>query len=70
VPLVGRYLAEGNAPDQPGRLVAWLHRNEPVYAWLFEEDWYDIGDVGQLLEADNRLRLAHGLPAREAYSPN
>ncbi len=69
VPLVERYLAEGNAPDQPGRLVAWLQAREPVYAWEFDEDWYDVGDHAQLLEADNRLRLARGLPAREAYSP-
>ena len=26
VPLIERYLAEGNPPDQPGRLVAWLLR--------------------------------------------
>ncbi|HVV59729.1 MAG TPA: nucleotidyltransferase family protein [Gaiellaceae bacterium] len=69
VPLVERYLADGNAPDQPGRFVAWLQQREPVYAWCFEESWYDVGDHAQLLAADNRLRLARGLPAREAYSP-
>jgi glucose-1-phosphate thymidylyltransferase len=70
VPLVRTYLDEGNPPDQPGRLVAWLHRREPVYGWTFDAGWYDIGDQEQLLEADNRLRVAQGLPARETYSPD
>jgi glucose-1-phosphate thymidylyltransferase len=67
--LVERYLADGNAPDQPGRLVEWLQAREPVYGWRFQGDWYDIGDQEQLLEADNRLRAARGLPVRAAYSP-
>lgn len=66
--LVDTYLAEGNNPDQPGNLVAWLHRREPVYAYRFEGGWYDVGDHGQLLEADNRLRAEQGLPIRTAYS--
>ena len=32
VPLVARYLAEGNAPDQSGSFFAWLRSREPVYA--------------------------------------
>ena len=35
VPLVARYLDEGNQPDQPGRLIAWLHTREPVYGFVF-----------------------------------
>ena len=69
VRLVRRYLDEGNGPDQPGRLVAWLKDQAPVYGWVFDETWYDIGNHEQLLEADNRLREAAGLPARDAYSP-
>jgi glucose-1-phosphate thymidylyltransferase len=68
LPLVERYLAEGKAPDQPGRLVAWLFRLEPVYGYAFEGEWYDIGSPEQLLEADNRWRARVGLPQREAYS--
>jgi glucose-1-phosphate thymidylyltransferase len=69
VPLVRTYLDEGNPPDQPGRLVAWLHRREPVYGWKFDAGWYDIGDHEQLREADNRVRRSRGLPERESYSP-
>ena len=68
VPLVERYLEEGNSPDQPGRLVAWLVPRAPVYGYRFEGEWRDIGDAEQLLEADNRLRERAGLPFRDSYS--
>ena len=67
--LVSTYLAEGNPPDQPGNFVAWLHEREPVYAYRFPGEWYDIGDQAQLLEADNRMRRRQGLPERAAYTP-
>jgi glucose-1-phosphate thymidylyltransferase len=67
--LVPTYLAEGNPPDQPGNLVAWLHKREPVFAYRFTGEWYDIGDQTQLLEADNRMRRRVGLPERPAYTP-
>jgi NDP-sugar pyrophosphorylase family protein len=70
VGLIRTYVeSEANA-DQPGRLVAWLYQREPVYGWVFTEPWYDIGDQEQLLEADNRLRAASGLPTRAAYEPS
>ena len=68
LPLVRTYLADGNPPDQPGNLVAWLHTREPVYAYAFAGDWRDIGDRQQLLEADNRLRERRGLPTRDVYA--
>ena len=69
LPLVEAYLDGGNSPDQPGRLVEWLCRREPVYGWRSGGAWYDIGDSEQLLVADNRLRVEQGLPVRETYSP-
>jgi glucose-1-phosphate thymidylyltransferase len=66
--LLERYLAEGNPPDPPGRFIAWLYERAPVYGFRFAEDWLDIGDLGQLLEADNRYRLRLGLPERDEYS--
>ncbi len=69
LPLVGVYLSGEHSSDQPGRLVGWLRRHEPVYGWVFDESWHDIGSPEQLLEADNRLRAAAGLPERESYSP-
>ena len=65
--LLDRYLAEGNAPDPPGRFLMWLAEREPVYGFRFSESWLDIGDPTQLLEADNLYRAASGLPERESY---
>jgi glucose-1-phosphate thymidylyltransferase len=69
VPLIRAYLDAGESHDQPGRFAAWLQEREAVYGWVFDSTWYDIGDHEQLLEADNRMRAAAGLPERETYSP-
>jgi glucose-1-phosphate thymidylyltransferase len=68
VPLVERYLGEGHAPDNIGSFVGWLSRRQPVYGYRFEGSWYDVGNLVQLLEADNRLRVQIGLPQRDSYS--
>jgi glucose-1-phosphate thymidylyltransferase len=70
VRLLGPYLEGEHGSDQPGRFIGWLHQHEPVYGWVFDETWYDIGNHEQLLEADNRLRKAAGLPTREIYTPD
>lgn len=63
IAMIDRYLAEGNSPDQPGNFLVWLHSREPVFGFLFEELWLDIGDQEQLREADEifRTRLEHPL---------
>lgn len=43
LPLIRRYLSEGNNPDQPGRLVQWLVPREPCYAYPVSGQWLDIG---------------------------
>ena len=63
-----RYLEEGNPPDAPGNFMVWLHTREPVYGYRAEGEWHDIGDLGQLLDADNMLRQRAGLPVRTEYS--
>jgi glucose-1-phosphate thymidylyltransferase len=67
--LIRGYLAAGQPGDQPGRFVAWLQQREPVYGWVFDSTWYDIGNHEQLLEADNQMRVEAGLAARDTYSP-
>ncbi|MEQ2007670.1 MAG: nucleotidyltransferase family protein [Limisphaerales bacterium] len=54
LPLVAQYLAEGNNPDQPGRLVQWLYPRTPVFTWTVPGIWYDIGSKETLEEA-NRI---------------
>ena len=52
LPLVRRYVAEGNNADQPGRLVEWLYTRRPVYTWVVPGAWFDIGSKESLAEAD------------------
>jgi glucose-1-phosphate thymidylyltransferase len=54
LPLINQYIAEGNNPDQPGRLVQWLYTRTPVYTWTVPGLWYDIGSKETLEEA-NRI---------------
>ncbi|MBE0543332.1 MAG: nucleotidyltransferase family protein [Verrucomicrobia bacterium] len=52
LPLINQYMAEGNNPDQPGRLVQWLYPRTPVYTWRVPGVWYDIGSKETLEEAN------------------
>lgn len=54
IPLIKQYVAEGNNPDQPGRLVQWLYTRTPVYTWRVPGLWYDIG-AKETLEEANRI---------------
>ena len=54
IPLIRQYIAEGNNPDQPGRLVQWLYPRTAVYTWRVPGIWYDIGSKETLEEA-NRI---------------
>ncbi|HEY3760275.1 MAG TPA: nucleotidyltransferase family protein [Verrucomicrobiae bacterium] len=52
LPLIQRYIAEGNNPDQPGRLVQWLYPRTAFYTWRVPGLWYDIGSRETLEEAN------------------
>lgn len=52
LPLIRQYVAEGNNPDQPGRLVQWLYPRTPFYTWPVPGLWYDIGSKETLEEAN------------------
>jgi len=52
IPLIKQYIAEGNNPDQPGRLVQWLYPRTAVYTWRVPGVWYDIGSKETLEEAN------------------
>ena len=52
LPLIRQYVAEGNNPDQPGRLVQWLYPRTDVYTWQVPGTWFDIGSAETLREAD------------------
>lgn len=52
LPLIRQYVAEGNNPDQPGRLVQWLYPRTPFYTWRVPGLWFDIGGKESLEEAN------------------
>ena len=54
LPLIRQYIAEGNNPDQPGRLVQWLYPRTPFYTWIVPGIWFDIG-AKETLEEANRI---------------
>lgn len=51
LPMIDRYLAEGNNKDAPGNLPAWLIKVDEVYAQSYSEDWFDVGGFESLKEA-------------------
>ena len=65
---LSEYLEQGNPPDAPGNFAAWLSEQALLYGYRFSGEWHDIGDLGQLLAADNLLRERAGLPTRSEYS--
>lgn len=52
LPLVRKYVAEGNNPDHSGALIQWLYPQVDVYTWRVPGLWYDIGSPDMLAEAD------------------
>lgn len=52
IPMIKQYIAEGNNPDQPGRLIQWLYPRLPVYTWTVPGLWFDIGSKESLEEAN------------------
>ena len=56
LPLITTYLNEGNNPDAPGFYIAWLHKRESVYGFIFQGRWFDIGDLQCYQEADREYR--------------
>ena len=43
VPMIKKYLSEGNNPDAPGFFPSWLYKHKDVYAYTFTGECYDIG---------------------------
>ena len=52
LPLIHQYIAEGNNPDQPGRLVQWMYPRVPFYTWRVPGLWFDVGSIETLEEAN------------------
>ncbi|CCQ34564.1 Glucose-1-phosphate thymidylyltransferase protein [Halorhabdus tiamatea SARL4B] len=45
------YLADDNNPDEPGWFIEWLVDHSDVYAFTFDDAWFDIGTPESYLDA-------------------
>jgi glucose-1-phosphate thymidylyltransferase len=50
LPLIKKYLEEGNNPDAPGNFIPWLIGRRNVYAFKFDGMRYDIGTLDSYRE--------------------
>jgi glucose-1-phosphate thymidylyltransferase len=41
---VAEYLEQSKHKDAPGNYIGWLVQNDEVYGFIFDDEWYDIGD--------------------------
>src|SRR5262249_29148791 len=59
LPLIHQYIADGNNPDQPGRLVQWLYPHTAFHTWKVPGIWFDIGAKEALEEANRVFAKKH-----------
>lgn len=55
IPLILKYMQEGNNPDAPGFLAKWLAQNSELYGFIYEDKWFDIGTLDSLETAKNEF---------------
>ncbi|MBU1090621.1 MAG: nucleotidyltransferase family protein [Candidatus Omnitrophica bacterium] len=53
--LVKEYMYKDNRYDTAGSYISWLERRTPVYGYIFNKWWYDIGDHKSYREAQRRF---------------
>lgn len=56
IPLIKKYIAQGNNADKTGSFIEWLHKRDVIYAYVTDKKWYDIGSIGQLEKANSGYR--------------
>lgn len=56
LPLIKKYIDQGNNTDKSGSFIEWLHKRAEVYAYVTDETWYDIGSFKQLEEANKNFK--------------
>jgi glucose-1-phosphate thymidylyltransferase len=55
-----QYLRLGSNVDEPGKFVEWLHRQEPVYGYMFKDRVWDIGTLDSYKAADEFFTKEEG----------
>ncbi|MCH8329459.1 MAG: nucleotidyltransferase family protein [Nanoarchaeota archaeon] len=56
LPLIKKYIDDGNSPDKTGSFIEWLHKRDKVYAYVTDKPWYDIGNIEQLEKANKHFK--------------
>ena len=56
LPKIREYVDKGLGADEPGRLIEWLHRQEPVYGYTLRGEWWDIGTPETYAQANRSFR--------------
>ena len=56
LPLIKKYIDQGNNPDKTGSFIEWLYKRNTVYAYVTEKAWYDVGSIDQLEEANKHFK--------------
>ena len=51
LPQFDTYLADDQNPDEPGWFLQWLQDRQSVYAFTFDDVWFDIGEAAAYLDA-------------------
>ncbi|MDD3905289.1 MAG: nucleotidyltransferase family protein [Candidatus Omnitrophica bacterium] len=53
VDFIDEYVKMQTKLDAPGYYIGWLSKRDKVYAFAFQEDWYDIGNMESYKKADS-----------------
>ena len=56
IDFLDRYIQEGHNADRLGDFMAWLVKVDQLYAYRFEGQWLDIGDLESYRKADRLVK--------------
>ena len=56
IPLIKKYIAQGNNADKTGSFIEWLHKRDEVHSFITDKKWYDIGNLEQLEKANKNYK--------------
>ena len=55
IPMMKSYLEEGGGADRLGEFIEWLHKRIPVYGYIVQGEWWDIGTMETYREVLRRI---------------
>ncbi|MBI2870591.1 MAG: nucleotidyltransferase family protein [Candidatus Omnitrophica bacterium] len=53
---IAEYMGSGENRDAPGHYIQWNAKKHPVYAYVFDEPWFDIGHIEAYQKAEEEFR--------------